>query len=233
MKTKPMQHQYAEARTKLREYLTRTGITDHMFYGPTSEQYWKESFKLVAVNMEPYGYERTGYYEVPRDELVNWIYDEGNTRTRTTRYTLTILGAALTCFHDKVSPSRELLSSIYADGERVEGILDRTVYYNIRAQSNTQKPQDFAAISAVGRSEAGRLVWNEILSLNPDVIVIGGQAGLAAINELLASHETLNFRGSLIVGSLLLQSISHPSRPAYNAWCDAIGRIVKWKNEGA
>jgi hypothetical protein len=225
--------QYQIARSKLREHLTGAGTTDHMFYGPTSEQYWNESLKLVAVNMEPYGYEGTGHFEVTRDELINWIYDAGNTGTKTTRYTLAILATALLCFREKTPPSRDLLSAAFASDDKIEDALDRTVYYNIRAQSNTQKPQDYAAISAVGQSEGGRLVWHEIMALRPDVILVGGQAGLAAVNGLLGTQGNLSFRGSMNIGSVLIQSISHPSRPAYNDWCDAIKRIIEWMKKGA
>ncbi len=224
-----MNNSYTDARAKLLGHLTSNGVVDHMFYGPTSDRYWTEPFKLVAVNMEPYGYEGTGRYEVVRDELINWIYDAGKTNTKTTRYTLTILGAVLDCIQNGSEPSRELLSSVYSNDEKIEDTLDRTVYYNIRAQSNSAKPQDYAAIAAVGSSEAGRLVWDEIMALKPDAILVGGQAGLAAVNGLIGSNYVLKFRESVSIGSTLIQSISHPSRPAYDHWCDAVTRITKWK----
>ncbi len=226
-----MTNQYQTARSKLREHLISAGTIDHMFYGPTSEQYWSEPIKLVAVNMEPYGYEGTGHFEVTRKELINWIYDVGNTKTKTTRYTLAILSVALACYRAKISPSRALLSAAYANDEEIEATLDRTVYYNIRAQSNTRKPQDYSAISAVGQSEVGRLIWNEIMALQPDVILVGGHAGLAAVNGLLGDRARLSFRGSINIDLVLIQSISHPSRPAYNHWCKAITRILEWKEK--
>jgi len=183
--------------------------------------------------MEPYGYEGTGHYEVLRDELIDWIYDAGKTNTKTTRYTLTILGAAMHCFSNRTSPSRELLSSIYANDDLIEDALDRTVYYNIRPESNSHKPQDSAAISAVGYSEIGRLVWDEILSLKPDAILVGGKAGLVAVNRLLGTKGNLGFRKDIGVDSSLIHSISHPSRPAYDSWCTAIQRIIEWKIKGA
>ena len=228
-----MIEQYNKARKNLLDHISNSGIAHHMFYGPTSHQFWDESFKLVAVNMEPYGYEQLGIYQVDRDELINWIYDAGNTRTKTTRYTMTILGAVLTCLQDGIAPSRELLRSIYKNCDKIEDTLDRTAYYNIRAQSNSSKPQDYAAISEVGKTETGRLIWSEILSLNPDVIVVGGRAGLEAINRLLEHGKSLNFRNSLDYGALLIQSITHPSRPAYNHWVDAIQNILEWKKTKA
>ncbi len=226
-----MQQTYIETRSNLKRYLVESGVTHHMFYGPTTDRYWSEPFKLVAVNMEPYGYEKMGLLDITRDDLVDWIYDAGGTRTKTARYTLTILGVALECFQRGMSPSREMLSRIYSNDDVIEDTLDRTVYYNIRPQSNSQKPQDYAAISSVGASELGRHIWAEIKALKPNVIFVGGQAGLSAVNQLIAPSGPVYFRGSEEIDGCLVSSIPHPSRPAYDSWCAAIQNALSWMNQ--
>ena len=204
-----------------------------MFYSPATNQYWAEPFRIAAINMEPYGYENTGVYNIERDELVSWIYDAGNCGTRTTRYTMTLLSVILSSLECSTTPTPEEFRSAFGDDEKIMNALDRTVYYNIRPQSNTQKAQDYAAISSTGGSEIGRLVWDEIQALDPHVILIAGQAGLAALNQLLLLQQPLRFRGSLIHNGILIHSIAHPSRPSYSEWVSIVMRIVKWTRSGA
>ncbi|MDX2110139.1 MAG: hypothetical protein SFY80_07865 [Verrucomicrobiota bacterium] len=226
-----MIHKFHEARASLRKHLLDSGATHHMFYGPTTDRYWNEPFKVVAVNMEPYGYEKMGVFDVTRDDLIDWIYDAGDTGTKTTRYTFAVLHVALACFQKKIAASREMLSAAFANDDMIEDTLDRTIYYNIRAQSNSVKPQDYAAISAVGHSDTGRYIWAEIMALRPDVVFVGGHAGLAAVNQLLSPQGPIGFRNSAVVDGCLIYSIPHPSRPAYDAWCLAINNTLNWMNE--
>ncbi len=223
-----MKQHFQEARANLRNGLSKAGETHHMFYGPTSDLYWEQDLKIIAVNMEPYGYQDCGLFQVKRDDLIDWIYDAGGTGTKTTRYTLAIMALIRRCVHDKLTPSKQLLSESYHDSSLIEETLDRTVYYNIRPQSNHQKPQDYSAISSVGESSIGKLVWSEITSLSPDIILVGGQAGLEAVNELIGSEHSLTFRGYAEVDGILIHSIPHPSRPAYEDWCEASKNCLNW-----
>ena len=50
-------HQHFEAQSNTKDYLRSKGVSDHMIYGPVSDQYWREPLRVVAINMEPYGYE--------------------------------------------------------------------------------------------------------------------------------------------------------------------------------
>ena len=214
------------AREATKAFLCSNRIENHMFHGPVSSRYWEESLRIVAINMESYGY--GGHYEVDRDTLIDWLYDVGNTGTRTTRYTLTILANLLRKVHEEVAPSRETLHDAYANGSLLEQTLDRTVYFNIRPESNTIKEQDYAAIAAVGVSRIGHLIWAEIMSLDPHVVIVSGHAGLAALNGIAALDPPLGFGKDMIhPNRFVIQSISHPSRPNYSAWCSIIEQVVK------
>ena len=217
---------FLAARGATREFLTRSAAEHHMFHGPATDRYWSEPFRVMILNMEAYGYD--GHCEVDRDTLIDWLYDAGNTRTRTTRYSLAILSVLLNRLEKSSEASWDSLQAAYGDDALLEDTLDRTVYFNIRPETNERKEQDFAAIAGVGSSEVGQLIWAEIQALEPHVILVGGQAGLVALNGVAAFNPPIPFRGSIIAPSgVVIQSISHPSRPQYEEWASAIESIAQ------
>ena len=195
-----------------------------MFYGPVSPSYWKQRFRLVIINMEPYGYH--GICEVDRDTLIDWLYDAGDSGTRTTRYSFAILSVLLATLECGTPPSNTGLQSAYTDDETLEGTLDRTVYFNIRPESNEQKSQDFAAITGVGSSKIGPLIWREIEALDAHAVFISGKAGLNALNGISTLVPQLSFRELRRTPSgTVFRSIPHPSRPNYDNWLTAIREV--------
>jgi hypothetical protein len=218
------QESFLRARADTRDFLARSSADHHMFHGPATDRYWSEPFRIMILNMEAYGYD--GHCEVDRDTLIDWLYDAGNTRTRTTRYSLAILSVLLKRLEGASGASWAALQAAYGDDTLLEDTLDRTVYFNIRPETNVRKEQDYAAIAAVGSSDIGRLIWAEIRALEPHVILVGGQAGLAALNGVTAMNPPIPFRGSFIDPSgLIIHSISHPSRPQYEEWASVIESV--------
>ncbi|MGA2870114.1 MAG: hypothetical protein ABSF34_13270 [Verrucomicrobiota bacterium] len=215
--------QFDVARGKTREFVRINNVEDHMFHGPVSDQYWAEPFRVIVINMESYGYK--DHNEVDRNMLIEWLYDAGHKRTRTTRYTLALLALVLERVTQGSHPSRESIAAAYRNKCLLEQTLDRTVYYNIRSKSNENKKEDFAAIVAMGPSDIGVLIWAEILALDPHVLIISGNAGLVALNVLAKLKPTLHLRQQVSWNGVLIQSIAHPSRPNYAAWCSAIDGI--------
>ena len=221
---------HLEVQESIRSYLQSHGIADHMFYGPATDQYWNEPLRLVALNMEPYGYDGCGFYTVDRDVLIDWIYDVGKTGTKTTRYTLALMSVVLSYIETGSSPSPDAFRKAFSDYDEIEKVLDRTVYYNMRPNSNLQKAQDFDAIASVGSSDLGRLIWQDIRALDPHVLFVSGWAGLVALNALLRPDEPINFRESKVhPDGFLIQSIAHPSRPNYGEWGAAVEWIGQWQ----
>ena len=217
---------FIAARGATRDFLTRSAAEHHMFHGPATDRYWSERFRVMILNMEAYGYD--GHCDVDRDTLIDWLYDAGNTGTRTTRYSLAILSVLLKRLEKSSAASWDALQAAYADDTLLEDTLDRTVYFNIRPETNKRKEQDFAAIAGVGSSEVGQLIWAEIQALEPHVILVSGQAGLVALNGVAAFNPQITFRGSMVDSSgLVIQSISHPSRPQYEEWASVIESIAQ------
>ena len=217
---------FIAARKITREFLARSTTEHHMFYGPATDRYWSEPFRVMILNMEAYGYH--GHCEVDRVILTDWLYDAGNTGTRTTRYSLAILLVLLKRLEKSSYASWDALQAAYGDDTLLQDTLDRTVYFNIRPETNERKEQDYAAIARVGSSEVGQLIWAEIQALEPQVILVGGQAGLVALNGVAAFNPPIAFRGSMVDSSgLVIQSISHPSRPQYKEWASVIESIAQ------
>lgn len=217
---------FIAARGATRDFLARSAAEHHMFHSPATDRYWSEPFRLMILNMEAYGY--GGHCDVDRDTLIDWLYDAGNTGTRTTRYSLAILSVLLKRLERLSEASWDALQTAYGDDTLLEETLDRTVYFNIRPETNDRKEQDYAAIAGVGSSEIGKFIWAEIQALEPHVILVGGQAGLAALNGVAAMNPPIPFRGSSIHPSgLIIQSISHPSRPQYEEWASVIEGIAQ------
>jgi hypothetical protein len=195
-----------------------------MFHGPVSDRYWGERFRLVAVNMESYGY--GGHCEVDRDTLIGWLYEAG--KSRTVRRTLAILAVLNRRLLKGERPTWDALRTAYADKAVLENTLDRICYYNVRTESNTSKEQDFGAIAAVGDSDMGRMVWAELRALDPHVILVSGQAGLAALNGIARLMPALSFRGAMRhPDGFIIQSIAHPSRPHYAEWAIMVEAVAQ------
>ncbi len=217
--------QFLKARQDTWNYLRENKVENHMFHGPVSDQFWNSKIRMIAINMESYGYD--GHCEADRAMLTDWLYDAGGTDTRTVRYTLAILAALKQRIIDGNSPSYEKFQEIYINNDLLERTLDETVYYNIRPESNPNKEQDYAAIAAVGDSLIGSLLWGEIQSFDPQIIIVSGQAGLTALNGIASLNPPLHFRESMRHSDgFIIQSIAHPSRPNYEAWSSTIEQIT-------
>ncbi len=225
--------QHQKAQGEIRKYLLSNHIKHHMFYGPANDQYWNEKAHIVAINMEPYGYEDSGVCSIDRDDLIEWIYDAGSTGTKTTRYTLAFISLVLSNIEKGITPTPDNCSEAYYDDDTIENTLDRSAYYNISPVSNSQKAQDFDTIASTGGTDLGKLIWEEIKALDPNVIIVSGVAGLVALNQMMQLETAIEYGDSVIhPDGFLVQSMRHFSRPSYEDWCLAVERIGKWIKEG-
>ncbi len=222
---------FIRARSATIDFLDSKGIVDHMLHAPSSDEYWNQPLRLVAVNMESYGYD--GRYEVDRATLIDWLYDAGNTGTKTTRRTLAILSLLRRRLLTGEPASWHAFQATCADDTELELELDRCVYYNIRPESNEVVQQNSSAIAAVGSSEVGSLIWNELLALDPHVMLISGHAGLAALNGLAKLTPPLQYKNNTIHPSgFIIQSFGHPAYPRYDDWSAMIEDVAKITQEG-
>jgi hypothetical protein len=124
----------------------------------------------------------------------------------------------------EATPDR--LRSTYNDENLLRTCIEKTVYYNINPISNENKEQDFNKIATSGSSHVGALTWTELLSLDADVILISGKAGLIAFNTASKITPPIGFKqSSRLTNGTIVQSIAHPSRPDYTEWCRIINGL--------
>ena len=215
---------HAKARARTKSFLDSNKIEDHMFYGPTSDNYWEENFKAVIVNMEPWGYE--GRFIVDAGELHNWL-DAGDTKkTSTTKYSYTILSVLLNAIYSNLKVTRDHFYHTYREKEELRSTVDRTVYYNIKSVSNDTRHQDYAGIVNSGKGDLGQLIWDEIRSLEPDVLIVTGAATVYAINNILGDSSLVYKGWTRTKEGISIYSIRHASLPSYQAWADTVNQIL-------
>ena len=223
---------FIEARKRTLSHLRDAGIEHHMLHGPATDSYWSAPLRVLAVNMESYGYEECGHWDVDLACLLDWMYDRGDTGTKTVRYTLAIIKALADAHAANISPRPQELRTAYADAKGLEAVLRQTAYYNIRPTSNPQKPEDAASIVASGSTPLSDFVRDEMLALAPHVIFVSGHSGLAAFNAMWHLEPPLRYLDSMrhSCGSVI-QSVRHPSRPNYTAFAGAISKVLEQLNQ--
>lgn len=224
---------FENARHQTREYLQSVGNDGHMFYGPTSDAYWSAPLRILAINMEPYGYEECGHVEIDLAGLLDWMYDRGKTGTKTVRYTLSIVKTLLDAYCNRTVPIASDLSDSFYNCAELESVAQKSVYYNIRSTSNSEKAQDTSSIVASGSDSIAEFIQREMKALEPQIILVSGVAGLAAFNAMWHLAPQLSFQErSWLSNSTLVQSIRHPSRPNYDEYAEVIAEVVRTFGEG-
>ncbi|MCF7792056.1 MAG: hypothetical protein K9M56_08675 [Victivallales bacterium] len=220
-----MQKEFKHAREKTKELIEAEKIKHHMFYGPTSKSYWTQKNKVLFINEEPYGYEDCGVVDVDKETLLGWFYDKGNTKTKTVKYSIAFIKVLLDSLQNDQEPNRSDLRTAYYANQELENILDKIAYYNIRSTSNNKKREDYNAIVASGNNVISQNIYMEIKALNPDIIIIGGDAARKAFNSM--SNLYIDYKSCIKSENAIIQSIKHPSIPNYNDYIDAIKTITK------
>lgn len=194
-----------------------------MFYGPASDEYWSAPLRVLAVNMEPYGYEDCGHTEVDLPCLVRWIR-----AAKTTRCTFATLRTLIDAHAEGTLPTYEYLKMASSDEKGLEAVVRRTAYFNIRPTSNANKEQDISSITASGLDATAQFIRDEMMALEPHVVFVSGHAGLAAFNAMWMLNPGLRFLESRWHSkSMLLQSIRHPSRANYTEYASIIANLVR------
>lgn len=202
-----------------------------MFYGPVADDYWESSPRIVAINMEAYGYEDCGHVEVDYETLLGWMYNAGHTGTKTVRYTSLFCHLLSSRLLRGLSLTETAIKEAFQDRSTLETTLRRISYYNIRPTSNSEIQQDSARIAEAGSQPIAAFTLSEMLALEPEVVVIGGKASLQAFNSLWKLQTRMSFRETRREGATVFCSIDHPSRPNYGSWITTIEAIAKKRAE--
>jgi hypothetical protein len=218
---------FENARKQMNDYLKVHRVEHHMFYGPASDEYWLTQPRILVVNMEPYGYEDCGHVNVDYECLKGWLNDAGKTNTRTVRNSMAIVYAINDALRRDARPEPGAIRAARENQKGLESILASVAYYNIRPTSNPVKTQDSTAIRASGCSPISGFILQEMLALEPFFILVSGIHFLAAFNAMWKLDPPLCFRQRCwYANSILIQSISHPSRICYKEVDETISGLV-------
>jgi len=213
-----MQETLEKIHRELDAALDEAGVDHHMHYGPVSDKYWSERLKILLINLEPYGYQDNGRLRVDRSCLLDWAWDKGATRTRTVRYTLATAAALLRCYDRNETLIPETIKEAYQQPQFFEDALDRTCYYNIRADSHTQKAQRLGIPTETLVDLKFAALKAEFDTLEPDLIIVSGIQATAILNRvMLLTDNSLSYLGQVMIGKTRLVSVRHFSRPRYRS----------------
>lgn len=225
-----IKEKFGKARADTKAYLKKQKIEHHMFYGPATDSYYSNEWRIMFLNMEAYGYEDCGLVDVAGMELKRWLYDDGGTNTKTVRYSMAIAATLLSALSHKKKPTADLVSDAYHSHEILDDTLAKIVYYNIRPTSNPEIAQDAQAIAQSASLGIAPYIVAEIQALEPHAIIVSGEAGLAAFNDMFGTN--LEFHGQVKLKSgTVVKSISHPSRPSYDRFASEIQQIVDFSRK--
>ena len=222
---------FAKARQRTLDHLRDAGIVHHMLHGPSSDDYWSAPLRVLVVNMESYGYSECGHWNVDLECLLERMYDRGKTGTKTVRYTLAMIKVLIDAYTTKTVPSPKHFKAAYAGAPSLEVVLREIAYYNIRPTSNLEKREDTANIIASGSTVLSEFVRDEMLALDPKVILIAGSSGLKAFNTMWSLNPSLRYLDSIKHPcGAVVQSIKHPSRADYKVWTSTISNVIQQLN---
>jgi len=220
--------EYNNNHQKYIDYVKDQKIEHYMFYGPISDQYWEQKTKILIINMEPYGYEDCELGQVDKDTLLDWLHDQGNTKTRTIRNSVLFTKSLLESMQSKITPTELSFKKSYQDIKSLEELLPKIVIYNIKSTSNNKKNQDYKGIINTNKGLLGDYLKKDITLLEPDIILVSGHAGLIAFKRIMGIANNFSNENNLVVhNGILISSIKHFSRSSYSNWIEIIKGIIE------
>jgi hypothetical protein len=222
-------HDFNQATERTKRFLHDTATEHHMFHGPTSDEYWSAPLRVLAVNMESYGYEDCGQVEVNLPCLIAWMQV-----ARTSRRTFAIIRTLIAAYSEGIIPTADCLRAAVSDHAALEAVALRSVYFKIRSTSNPAKQQNIARIIATGSDPISPFIRDEMIALEPHVVLVSGIPGLTAFNVMWQLSPELRFlENRCYFDRTLIQSIRHPSRARYDEYASMISNLVRQLEAGS
>lgn len=202
------------------------GIEHYIFFGPTSTEYWKQDLKVLLINMEAYGYQNCKFINVNKDKtLFNWVFNKDN-KNNTNRNTVLFSYLLKKAIREGVIVTKEQIKKEFHNGKVLEKTLEEIVIYNIKPTSNSKVKEDYKGIISSNEGRMGDYLRREILTLNPNIIVISGHSTLIAFKKLFKIHTNFKENNNIIIyNGMIIASIKHFSRPSYKKWIEVITTI--------
>jgi hypothetical protein len=209
-----MKTDFDKAVRHTRDVLDLKGVSHHIFYSPTTELFWKENLKILILDIEPNGYKGHGRYNVTRDDLLYWMFDEGSYRTRSIRYTIAYVKSLYDGFYKRRIQNEDSFRQAYHDKDSLIKTLDKICYYYIRPFSYQVKSKKTSSILD-GQNEIAKCVANEIQSLGADHIVVSGNQQIQFSSYLLLNAKTMIYPNVYQFNDQLISFLKKNPRLSY------------------
>jgi|GEM_PF-2200985 len=184
------------------DYMNKNEVFDSFYaYGPLSEKYWTFKHRILVCNLEPYD-EREGVIKVDIDLYKEWI------KAPTGIYTAKFITGLIKALNQENRDESISLNNVC--NEELLSYMENIAYMNFRISSGKNRTADKIGILKDVRTHPDYLIA-QINSLYPDMLIIGGEVGLKAYNELF--NTNLKFDTTVILKGKVICSIQHPSKP--------------------
>ena len=197
------------------EYMDENEVfTSFYAYSPLSDNYWKITPKILVYNLEPYD-EREGTVIVDINLYKEWI------KVPTGLYTAKFITGLIKKI--KEDDLNELIKFETFCNHELLDYMKNIAYMNFRLSSNSVVLADKKGIMNDVNSHPDYLV-DQIKSLCPDIIIIGGEIGCNAFNKLF--NTTLEFDSTIIIDNKVICSIKNFSRADYKYYNEKVNNII-------
>ena len=197
------------------EYMDKYEVFESFYaYGPLSDNYWKFEPKILVCNLEPYD-EREGNVAVDVNLYKEWI------KVNTGKYTAKFITGLIKTLKQE-NPDESIRFESFSNQELLSYI-ENIAYMNFRISSGLNVPADNDGILKDVRTHPDYLIA-QINSLCPDILIIGGEIGCRAYNELF--HTTLKFNTTTIVNDKVICSIKHFRSADYKYYNEKVIEII-------
>jgi hypothetical protein len=201
--------------------LENEGIEDYMSYLPFSKQYWAEKIKICVCNLETYGYQDCGPTVVHIERYKDWIVRKNRTCTNTAVF----INGLLSSLNGTALGTKELQKT-YRNVEILIESMNKITYMNYRKATNSKPNANYNSIS-YEVSKYAQFYRDFFNLIEPNIIIIGGQAGVTYFNRLGLTDEKLTYGGFVKTNNTYVFSVAHFSRTSYTYMQEEIQNIVE------
>jgi len=197
------------------EYMDKYEVYESFYsYGPLTNNYWTYKPRILVCNLEPYD-EREGNIIVDMNLYKEWI------KANTGKYTAKFITGLLKKINKE--NNNDLISFENFSNTELLSYMENVAYMNFRISSGINVSADIEGILKDVRTHPDYIIA-QMNTLCPDIIIIGGEVGCRAYNELF--HAALKFNTTTILNGKVICSIKHFRKADYKYYNEKVNEIL-------
>ncbi|HNW88513.1 MAG TPA: hypothetical protein PKN48_02555 [Bacteroidales bacterium] len=194
-------------------------IKRYNMYGPISNEYWDQKFRVAIYNLESYddGYEGCRYVDI--DVIKRWW------SSKTIRFSAVIANALINYMNTNSLLVQQELRKSYYEKETLLNSISKIAYLNFRITDNEDSPAGYLEIN----KEFGlfnKFLFKQFELLDPHVVIIGSQAGCYYFNCMIKPETPLKYKNHLYYNDKLFVSMNHTSGNGCRGWYNEISSNI-------